>query len=103
MKSYVRTALIAAGLSTLSLVAACHSAPTDNQVESTEVNIAPEANVIDTNITEPTVTTPVTNAAPPAATTSKNDFGSAEQTQQDADATGMTSKLPGDNEAQPAH
>jgi hypothetical protein len=103
MKSYVRTALIAAGLSALTLTAACHSSAPEGPVENTEVNLAEPVNeVIETNIVDTTATPVVTNATPAAPKTA-DDLSTDAQTLDDADATGMTAKLPEDNTTQPAH
>lgn len=95
---------LAFGIGALALTAGCHGsspeqAPADNGSNFVETsNVLTEANVL-----EPATPAPIANVTTPApvATSSTNEFGTPEQTQEDAEATGMTSKLPQDEETQP--
>lgn len=96
---------LALGIAALAMTAGCKSstpeqAPADNGSNFVETSSA----LNETNAIEPAAPAPVVNVTTPApaATSSTSEFGSAEQTQEDAEATGMTSKLPQDEETQPA-
>ncbi len=93
------TLLAAAGSAALAL-AACHSS-----TENVETNVSNlDVNVIETNLAPENLATPapVTNVTTAAPAAPGNDFDTA-RTQDDADATGMTARLPrDDNSSTPA-
>lgn len=98
-----KIALIAAAGSLALGLAACHSskndeAPVDTNVSNLEVTVDNQAIVNDT-----TTPAPVTNETHVSARNS--DFTNSAQTQDDAEATGMTSRVSrdDDNSAEPTH
>lgn len=95
----LRHATLAIALAGAVLVAGCRSEP-EPVIENTTVNIVETVNAMETNAALP-VDEPVTNVAPPPANPG-SDLTTDAQTMDDADATGMTSKLPSDEETQPA-
>lgn len=96
-----RHATIAAGLAALAMTAACSGADEPAPVETNVINLAEPENVVENaTLVDPTPPANVTAApADPGA-----DFTVDEQTQDDADATGMTARVPRgeDNGTQPA-
>lgn len=93
------------GIAALAMTAGCKSSTPEPVPADNGSNFVETSNVLtETNVLEPVTPAPVVNVTTPApaATSSTNEFGSAEQTQEDAEATGMTSKLPQDEETQPA-
>lgn len=96
--------LIAAAGSLALALGACHSSqseeqPVDTNVSNLEVTVDNSEIV---NVTE--APAPVTNETHPVATS--KDFTNTAQTQDDAEATGMTSRVSRDddgNSAQPTH
>jgi hypothetical protein len=95
----LRHATLAVGLAGLVLVAGCRSSEPE-AVEDNAANFVETANVLEVNEVL-TVEEPATNAVP-APSNPGADFTNDAQTMDDADATGMTSKLPQDEETQPA-
>lgn len=103
MKSIARTAMLAIGLTGLAMTAACSGGGEEAPVETNVSDIGePENEAPVENVTEP-LPPPVANETrvelPPT-----QDFSDAEQTQEDADATGMTARVnrDEDNGTQPA-
>jgi hypothetical protein len=90
------------GAAGLALAACSGSKPEEQPVNDTVVaNIGEPESFTNVTIDEPVATPAATNAAapPPVA-----DLAPDEQTQEDADATGMTAKVDrNSSEAQPAH
>lgn len=104
MKTLTRAAMLALGLTGLAMTAACSGGGDEAPVETNVANLGVEEEApAEANIAEP-VATPTANVseAPPVAPSA--DFNDAEQTQTDADATGMTARVKrdGEDEAQPA-
>jgi len=88
------------GAAALALAACSGGKPDDTQVNETIVaNIGEPENLSNVTITEPTATPVTTNASapPPVA-----DLAPDAQTQDDADATGMTAKVDRNSSEQPA-
>ncbi len=96
----VRRATFAATVAALALVAGCRSAEPEAPINETS-NFIETANVMDLNAVDAAAPDTVTNAAP-APSNPGADFGNdSAQTIDDAEAAGMTSKLPDDDETQP--
>jgi hypothetical protein len=94
MKTTHRIALIAAGFAGLALLPACSGSSDEAPVETNVANIAePENVVVVENVATPTPTPETNTAAATPTTPSGPDFSDTEQTQQDADATGMTARV----------
>lgn len=103
MKAITRAAMLALGLTGLSMTAACSGGGDEAPVETNVANLSEPENVVVENVVEPTPE-PTANAteAPPVAPSA--DFNDTEQTMTDADATGMTARVKREeeDEAQPA-
>lgn len=105
MKAIVsgRIAMLAIGVAGLALTAGCHSSAPDETVVNNSSTFVETVNAMtEANIVEP-APTPVANVTHAVSNTTTSEFSSEEQTQDDADATGMTARLPQDNGAEPAH
>lgn len=93
MKGFtIRTAAIAAGIAGLALLAACSTSAPDNSADSGMNDFIETSNALDLNAVAPT---PEPTVSPtPAPVPHGNDLQQTEQTFDDADAVGMTAKLP---------
>lgn len=91
--------MLAAGSAALAL-AACHSSPPGDNIETNIIVNDAELNGLVENVAEPaSEPANVTPAPAPAGA----EFGNAEETMDDAEAVGMTSRVPrGEETSQPA-
>ena len=96
----LRHAVLAAGLVGLALVAGCRNSTPETPIENTEVNLLDTADAMINNAAE-AIPAPVSNVAASPSNPGA-DFTTDSQTFDDADATGMTARLPQDNGTEPA-
>jgi len=95
-----RTLAIAALTAALG-VAACSSKPAGDPAPLDEGNIVEAENLLDTNIVDP-VATPPENATNTTAAAPQENLPPSEQMFEDADASGMTARLPAEEDSAPA-
>lgn len=99
---FARAALFSLGIAALALTAGCSSSTPETPVDNGAVNNVEPGNLSELSNFASPPSVPANAAVPPAASDRNADFTKDAQTQDDADASGMTSKLPQDNGAAPA-
>jgi hypothetical protein len=97
-----RRAALALGIAGLALVGGCRNAEPEAPVENDTTNFIETANAMDVNSTDTAAPEPIANAAPLPSRSGEGEFANDSSTIDDAEASGMTSRLPDDEETQPA-
>lgn len=96
-----RSAVFALGVASLAALAGCHSSAPEETVANNMTDAVEVANtVVPENVVAPTEA-PATNAAAVPSNPGA-DFATDSHTYDDADATGMTARIPQDNGSEPA-